>query len=68
MNKADYIEIIVNHLIDLRQQESNIIDYMERIKIMSSNEYLNEELNIVIHQRQLLEEILEEIKNKKEGN
>ena len=68
MNKADYIEIIVNHLIDLRQQESNIIDYMERIKIMSNNEYLNEELNIVIHQRQLLEEILEEIKNKKEGN
>lgn len=67
MNKADYIEIIVNHLIDLRQQESNIIDYMERIKIMSNNEYLNEELNIVIHQRQLLEEILEEIKNKKEG-
>lgn len=68
MNKDDYIEIIVSELIELKRYENNIIERMNNSIYISDNDYINEELNIVIHEIQTLENILEKIKNKKEGN
>lgn len=68
MNKDDYIEIIVSELIELKRYEDNIIKEMNNSIYISDNDYINEELNIVIHEIQLLENILDQIKYKKEGN
>lgn len=68
MNKDDYIEIIVSELIELKRYEDNIIEQMNNSIYISDNDYINEELNIVIHEIQLLENILDQIKYKKEGN
>lgn len=67
MERSDYIEIILDKLIELRRQEANIIEQMERSLYIGENDYINEELNIVIHERQLLEDILDEIKKFKEN-
>ena len=68
MNKDDNNVIIVSELIELKRYEDNIIEQMNNSIYISDNDYINEELNIVIHEIQLLQNILEQIKYKKEGN
>lgn len=68
MERNNYIEIILDELIELKKYESNIIEQMNNSIYISDNDYINEELNIVIHEIQLLQNILEKLREKKEGN